>query len=94
MNWIASDSYLVLFFEVSDDDLKQIESDAGCLRNVENILRLHNGTGRNAHIYSLTIKSGAPSIRWWVNELLKKYDSVSWWTVRNRKFFIRRRKNV
>jgi hypothetical protein len=91
MNWIASQNYLALFFEVSDEDLKRIESDAGYIRSVENVLRLQNGTGRNAHIYSLTIKEGAPSIRWWVKELLKKYDSVSWWTVKNRRFFIRRR---
>ena len=94
MNWISSDNYLALFFEINDDDLEHIKKDKDYFKDESFIRRIDAERGNNAHLYSLNIRGGDKSIVWGIRELLKKYDSVSWWTVRHRKFFIRRKNEI
>lgn len=85
-------SGVALFFELDDETLEQISVDPHYIFDRELVSRCFRQEGRNAHLYLLINGGDVEEIITNLNCLLDKYDSVSWWTVEHRKFFIRRRK--
>jgi hypothetical protein len=82
---------VAMFFELDVETLEQVAVDPQYIFDRELVARCFSQTGRNAHLY-LLVNAGSPEeIIENFNFLLKEYDSVSWWTVEHRKFFIRRR---
>ena len=78
-----------LFFEVSDELLEKIRSDINYCLDIENVVKLFNAKGDNAHIFRLLNVNGA-DINEHLATLLKDYKTVSWWN-RDNEFIIKRR---
>ena len=83
---------VALFFEVDDETLGEISVDPNYIFDRELVSRCFNGNGRNAHLYLLVNNRDVKEVIRNLMFLLNEYDSVSWWTVEHKKFYIRRRK--
>lgn len=88
MKWIASDEYLVVFFEVNDIQLERIKDDKLWYRDELFYSECEKEKGNNAHITRITILRGKHKIFSHVKKMRNEYASVSWWSKDFRRFVI------
>ena len=83
---------VAVFFEVDDTTIGQISVDKNYHLDREFVDSCLKQKGRNAHLYLLINSGNTKEIVRNLRRLTNEYETVSWWTVEHRKFFLRRRK--
>ena len=83
---------VALFFEVDEATLDRISGDPEYYRDRALVDSCFKQRGRNAHLYLLVNNGDIKVVIRKLRFLMDQYDTVSWWTVEHRKFYIRRKK--
>lgn len=88
MDFIVSDdrNSLALFFELSDESVRDIEGNSSYCYNKDLMVKYLNETGDNCHIYHLVSRNGIKGYKKYFKELLNKYKTVSYWDYNMNKF--------
>ena len=77
-----------LILEITDETLREVAIEPCNINKYDFMLKAVKENGNNCHVVQVTLNH-EKDIMFKIEELLNKYNSVSW--VRNDKFFIRRR---
>ena len=95
MNWMHDENELVVFFEISDEQLIKIQNDVNYFSDREFLEKALRSSGNNAHIFGFYHKTGYPKegsiIIKKMLDSLDKYNTISWWDRDSNKFYIKRR---
>lgn len=83
---------VALLFEIDSLSLEIISKDPEYFSDRKFLDSCFKQKGNNAHFYLLVNNGNINGIIKRFYSLLKKYDSVSWWTVGHKKFYLRRKK--
>lgn len=90
MRWIANDDTLVLFFELTDEQLDRVSKDKDYIYDGKFVNTCHKAKGDNAHI--ITIYNNGNKKFFYQHFKNNPYKSISWWNKIRTKFYIRRLK--
>jgi len=89
LKWIAEDDdKLVLFFELSDDQLERVSKDNKFFFDTDFIDECEQTKGCHAHV--LRIYSNGDTSFFYKHFKDNSYKSISWWNKTRTKFYIRR----
>lgn len=81
-----------LLLEVDDEQFKEVKARGNYYHNHEFMREVETTPGNHIVITYLNINKGMRLILERIKELLKEYDSVSWWDRGHNKFYTRRKK--
>lgn len=82
---------VALFFELSDEQLEKVAKDKDYYQSRERLEEFNNAKGNNAHFFGIAVSNKQVDIRSYIPDLLKQYDTVSWWDKDMNEFHLIRR---